>query len=309
MCIHDIHNFDAPEIGRRIREVEMAILSVRGLTKRYPKFTLDSVSFDMEKGYIMGFIGSNGAGKTTTLKSMLNLVQKDGGTVEVLGKDFAQNELALKQEIGFMFGGVDYYEKSRIEKITDVVRRFYTAWDGDTYAKYMRRFAIDESKKVAELSGGMRVKYSLALALSHRAKLLILDEPTSGLDPVARDNLLELFQEIIEDGERSILFSTHITSDLEKCADYITYIQSGRIVESRSINDLIAEYRMVQGTREQIRQMSSLIAYKEHAFGFTGLIKTADLPEIEGLKAGPPSIEEIMIYHEKREVQHEESAI
>ena len=287
----------------------MAILSIRDLTKIYPKFTLDHVSFELEKGYIMGFIGSNGAGKTTTLKSMLNLVKKDGGTVEVLGKDFTRNELALKQEIGFMFGGVDYYEKSRIAKITDVVRRFYTNWDDDTYAGYMRRFSIDESKKVAELSGGMRVKYSLALALSHRAKLLILDEPTSGLDPVARDDLLELFQEIIEDGERSILFSTHITSDLEKCADFITYIQNGRIVESRAKDDLIAAYRLVQGTRDQLKLLPGLIAHKEHAFGFTGLIKTADLPAIEGLMAGPPSIEEIMIYHERKEAEHEKLAV
>ncbi|MEL7602016.1 MAG: ABC transporter ATP-binding protein [Bacillota bacterium] len=287
----------------------MAILSVKELTKRYEKFTLDHVSFELEQGYIMGFIGSNGAGKTTTLKSILNLVRKDGGVVEVLGKDFSQHELALKQEIGFMFGGADYYVKSRISNITDVVRRFYTQWDESTYASYMRRFKIDETKKVAELSGGMRVKYSLALALSHHAKLLILDEPTSGLDPVARDDLLELFQELIEDGERSILFSTHITSDLEKCADFITYIQNGRIIESRAKDDLIAAYRLVQGTRDQLKSLPGLIAHKEHAFGFTGLVKTTDLKANEGVAAQPPSIEEIMIYHEKREAQHEKSAL
>ena len=288
----------------------MAILSVKGLTKRYDKFILDEVSFELEQGYIMGFIGSNGAGKTTTLKSILNLVHKDGGVVEILGKDFSQNELALKQEIGFTFGGVDYYVKSRIKNITDVVRRFYTQWDEDTYTAYMQRFKIDESKKVAELSGGMRVKYSLALALSHRAKLLILDEPTSGLDPVARDDMLELFQELIEDGERSILFSTHITSDLEKCADFITYIQKGRIIESRAKDDLIAAYRMVQGTREQLGSLRSvLISYKEHAFGFTGLIRTADLKDMQGITAAPPSIEDIMIYHEKMEAEHEKLTI
>jgi|AGTN01.2.fsa_nt_gi ABC-type multidrug transport system, ATPase component len=288
----------------------MAILSVKGLTKRYEKFTLKEVSFELEQGFIMGFIGSNGAGKTTTLKSILNLVHKDGGAVEILGKDFSQNELALKQEIGFTFGGVDYYEKSRIKNITDVVRRFYTQWDEDTYAKYMRRFAIDARKKVAELSHGMRVKYSLALALSHRAKLLILDEPTSGLDPVARDDLLELFQELIEDGERSILFSTHITSDLEKCADFITYIQNGGIIESRAKDDLIAAYRLVKGTRGQLGGLKPvLISHKEHAFGFTGLLRTADLKAAEGVTAEPPSIEDIMIYHEKREAEYERFAV
>ena len=288
----------------------MAILSVQGLTKRYEKFTLKDVSFELEQGYIMGFIGRNGAGKTTTLKSILNLVHKDGGVIQVMDKDFTQNELELKQEIGFMFGGVDYYAKSRIKNITNVVRRFYAHWDDDTYTGYMRRFSIDENKKVAELSGGMRVKYSLALALSHRAKLLILDEPTSGLDPVARDDILELFQELIEDGQRSILFSTHITSDLEKCADFITYIQNGRIIESCAKDDLIAAYRMVQGTREQLgRLLSVLIAHKEHAFGFTGLIRTNDLTAAEGLATEPPNIEDIMIYHEKREAEHEKLVV
>lgn len=288
----------------------MTILSVQNLTKKYERFTLNDVSFELEQGYIMGFIGSNGAGKTTTLKSILNLVRKDGGSVEVLGKDFAQHELALKQEIGFTFGGVDYYVKSRIRNITNVVRRFYTQWDEDAYASYMRRFKIDDSKKVSELSGGMRVKYSLALALSHHAKLLILDEPTSGLDPVARDDLLELFQELIEDGQRSILFSTHITSDLEKCADFITYIQRGRIIESRAKDDLIAAYRMVQGTREQFSSAKPyMISCKEHAFGFTGLIRTGDLDAVHGLTSAPPSIEDIMIYHEKKEAEHEESAL
>jgi ABC-2 type transport system ATP-binding protein len=282
----------------------MAILSVKGLAKRYDKFTLDNVSFELEEGYIMGFIGRNGAGKTTTLKSILDLVHKDSGVVEVLGKDFTQNELELKQEIGFMFGGVDYYPKSRIRVITDVVRRFYSHWDEKTYEGYMQRFSIDENKKVSELSSGMRVRYSLALALSHRAKLLILDEPTSGLDPVSRDDLLELFQELIEDGERSILFSTHITSDLEKCADYITYIQNGRIIESRAKDDLAAAYRLVQGTREQLGRIQPLlIGCKEHAFGFTGLMRTADMNKAEGIEAGPPSIEEIMIYHEKMETE------
>lgn len=282
----------------------MEILSIENLCKRYETFELKNVSFSLESGYIMGFIGSNGAGKTTTLKSALNLVRKDGGSVSMFGKDFTQNEIELKQQIGFVFGGVDYYLKNRIRNITDVASRFYAHWDGDTYKAYMRRFGIDDGKKVEELSHGMRVKYSLALALSHNAKLLLLDEPTSGLDPVARDDLLELFQELIEDGGRSILFSTHITSDLEKCADYITYIKNGSIIESCAKDDLIASYRMVQGTREQLKEfLPALVSYKEHSFGFTGLIRTADLKNSEGLAVERPSIEEIMIYHEKKEAQ------
>ncbi len=288
----------------------MSILEVKNLSKRYPSFHLRDVSFSLDTGYIMGFVGSNGAGKTTTLKSILNLVYKDGGDVKMLGRDFTENEIELKQEIGFMFGGVDYYIKSRISKITDVVRRFYKNWDNDIYVKYMKRFDIDEDKKVEELSHGMRVKYSLVLALSHNAKLLILDEPTSGLDPVARDDLLELFQELIEGGERSILFSTHITSDLEKCADFITYIQDGRIIESRSKDDLIAAYRLVKGKPDDLKAlMTKMIAYKEHSFGFTGLILTEDLQEKEGLSVEPPNIEEIMIYHARRAAENEKSAL
>ena len=230
----------------------MTILKIEGLCKRYPSFYLDDVSFALENGYIMGFIGSNGAGKTTTLKSMINLVHKDAGRVTILGKDFSQNEVELKQDLGIMFGGVDYYNKHKLGQITRVVRRFYKNWNEDIYRTYLRRFSLDENKRVDELSNGMRVKYSLALALSHQAKLFLLDEPTSGLDPVARDDILELFQELIEDGTRSILFSTHITSDLEKCADFITYIENGKIIESRSKDDLLAEYRIVKGKSEQL---------------------------------------------------------
>lgn len=288
----------------------MSLLTVEGLNKCYPAFHLKDVSFSLETGYIMGFIGSNGAGKTTTLKCILNLVHKDSGVVTVLGQDFTQNEIELKQEIGFMLGGVDYYRKSRIGQITKVVRRFYKHWDERIYQSYLRRFALDENKKVDQLSNGMRVKYSLALALSHQAKLFLLDEPTSGLDPVARDDLLELFQELIEEGSRSILFSTHITSDLEKCADYITYIDNGRIIESRSKDDLIAAYLIVKGTQDQLKPLAShLISYKLNAFGFTGLIKTTDLSQRDGLLVEPPSLEEIMIYHSKRETEYEKPAV
>lgn len=280
----------------------MESLFVENLTKNYEKFSLKNVSFSLESGYIMGFIGANGAGKTTTLKSMLGLVHKDGGTVRLLGLDFDTHELEIKQHIGFMIGGVDYYAKTRIRNITEVVRRFYRNWDDLTYQTYMRRFELDEAKRPSELSNGMRIKYSMVLALSHNAKILLLDEPTSGLDPVARDNLLELFQEFIEDGERSILFSTHITSDLEKCADFITYIINGRIVESCKKDDLLNNYRLVKGTAQELPQIEPLlIASKTHAYGFTGLIKTDCLPAKNDLEIEIPTIEEIMIYHAKKE--------
>lgn len=278
----------------------MSLLSIEKLNKHFPGFHLKDVSFTLDEGFIMGFIGANGAGKTTTLKSVLNLINPDSGTVRVMDQDFRTNEITLKQEIGFMFGGVDYYAKSRIASITDVVRRFYTSWDDALYRQYMKRFALDENKRPSELSHGMRIKYSLVLALSHHARLFILDEPTSGLDPVARDDLLELFQELIEDGDKSILFSTHITSDLEKCADYITFIQDGQIIESQAKDDLIASYRLIKGDAAAIERLGSrLIACKNGTFCTTGLIRTVDLIPIDGVLAEAPNLEDIMIYYAK----------
>jgi ABC-2 type transport system ATP-binding protein len=279
----------------------MDILSVQNLNKKYAKFELKDVSFSLEKGYIMGFIGRNGAGKTTTLKTMLNLVHRDSGAVSVLGQDYLANEFACKQKIGFMLGGVFYYPKHRLKTITSVVRRFYHEWDDAVYESLLKRFSLDPEKKVEELSSGMKVKYALALALSHHAQLLILDEPTSGLDPVSRDDLLELFQEIIEDGEKSILFSTQITSDLEKCADFITYIKDGEIVASREKDEFLNSYKIVQGKGEQLTEQlqRKLVGYKTNKFGFTGMLRTDELPSAGGLEIAPADIESIMIYSER----------
>ncbi len=287
----------------------MEMLVVQDLVKKYPTFTLDHVSFTLEKGYIMGFIGRNGAGKTTTLKSMLNLVRPESGHVTVLGKDFATDEFACKQKIGFMFGGVDYYPRVRLREIASVMSRFYVDWDQPAFEGYLRRFGLDSAKRAFELSDGMKVKFALALALSHHAQLLVLDEPTSGLDPVSRDDLLELFQELIEDGEKSILFSTHITSDLEKCADFVTYIKDGRIIECTDKDELLASYRIVKGRGDQLSSTlsSRLIGCRSTPLGFTGLIRTSDLQAGPSTGAGvsseldvsPASLESIMIHVER----------
>jgi len=281
----------------------MAILSVRSLSKRYKQFELKEVSFELEQGYIMGFVGRNGAGKTTTLKSILNLVHADGGNVTVLGKEFNGNELQLKQKIGFMLGGVTYYRKQKLKTITSVVRRFYEEWDDEVFGQYLTRFDLDPDKRVDQLSSGMQVKYALALALSHNAKLLILDEPTSGLDPVSRDELLEVFQELIESGERSILYSTQIVSDLEKCADFITYLRNGQVVESDEKDAFLGRYKVVKGTKAQLTEelRSAMIGYKEHSYGFSGLVKTAAIRDGIDLDVSPADIESIMIYYEKEQ--------
>ena len=279
----------------------MEILSVQNLNKSYPKFNLKDVSFSLEQGYIMGFIGRNGAGKTTTIKSILHLVHPDSGIITVLGKDFATNEFACKQQIGLVLGGINYYPQKKLKVIADITRRFYPEWDDAAFSGYLTRFDLAPDKTIKELSDGMRVKFALALALSHNARLLILDEPTSGLDPVSRDDLLELFQELIENSERSILFSTQITSDLEKCADFITYIKKGEIIASTAKDELIDSYKLVKGTRAQLTEalLARLIGCKKNEFGFTALMKSADLHGTGGMEIAPSDLESIMIHIEK----------
>lgn len=208
------------------------LIEIEKLCKSYPGFSLENVTFNLTPGRIMGFIGKNGAGKSTTLKTILNMVHPDSGTVRMFGKDYYINEKECKEQIGVVFGGIDFYPLKKLASITAVTKRFYSNWDDEDYRKYIKLFSLDESKKFKELSSGMKVKYLLALALSHHAQLLILDEPTSGLDPVSRDELLHIFKRIVKDGNRSVLFSTHITSDLDRCADDITYIQNGNIIRS-----------------------------------------------------------------------------
>ena len=218
----------------------MTVLEARELTKRYPSFLLDRVSFSLEQGRVMGLIGRNGAGKTTTLKSIFNLVHPEGGAVRLLGMDMPSQEREIKQRIGYAGGAVDFYRRKKLRDIVAVTKQFYDNWDEAAYRKYMDAFSLDENKSPAELSEGMRVKFSLTLALSHRAELLILDEPTSGLDPVSRAELLDVFRFLKKTGV-SILFSTHITTDLEKCADDITYLAKGKLIASRPLSVFMEE--------------------------------------------------------------------
>lgn len=241
----------------------MRLLEVEGLTKKYPKFTLKNVSFSLEQGRIMGLIGKNGAGKSTTLKSILNMVYPDKGCIKMLGHDFRQDEESCKQNVGVVLGSIQFYQDKKLQTITGVTKRFYQNWDDTAYQKYMSMFELDEQKQVKQLSEGMKVKYLIALALSHDAKLLIFDEPTSGLDPVAREDLLELFQQLVKDGKRSILFSTHITSDLDKCADDITYIKNGEIIASADKASFIQAFQSLKAPGEDSLNLEEIMVRNE----------------------------------------------
>lgn len=281
----------------------MKVLEIEGLTKHYEHFALDNVSFSLEKGRIMGFIGRNGAGKTTTLKSLMNFVHPDAGSVKFFGMDFIENEAEIKQRIGFASGGVDYYTNKKLRTITDVTRTFFTRWDDAAYRHYMELFKLEDSKTPNELSAGMKVKYLLTLALSHNAELLILDEPTSGLDPVSRDDLLDIFLSLADKGI-TILFSTHITSDLDKCADDITYIKQGRIIACENMEQFVSRYRVLTLTDEELGSIpaNALIGTKRAKHGHSALITVSDTDRL-GLaqKAENADLEAIMVHFEKEE--------
>lgn len=276
----------------------MTPLEVRSLCKSYPSFRLRDVSFSLEPGKITGFIGRNGAGKSTTLKALLGLVHPESGEVLFFGRDRRTAEAEVKRRVGFVAGGADFYPRKTLRIISEVTRGFYPEWDEGTYRTLLGRFGLDECKTPSQLSEGMKVKYSLALALSHRAELLILDEPTSGLDPVSRDELLDLFMDLSAGGT-TILFSTHITEDLDKCADRILYIRDGAIRADGALPEFIGGYRLAEraGTElppELLRRAAGLRRTKT---GFSVLLSAADAADIPG--ARPADLGEIMIHLER----------
>lgn len=228
----------------------MIIAEVKNLVKEYPSFRLNNISFTIEGGKITGFIGRNGAGKTTTIKSLLNLIHIDGGKVEFFGKPLIENEAEIKEDIGYSTGTVNWYPRKKLSQIAEVVKRFYSNWDEQSYRKYLELFSLDEDKTPLEMSEGMKVKCNLLLALSHNAKILILDEPTSGLDPFSRDELLNVFK-TLKDSGIAVFFSTHIISDIEKCADNIVYISKGSVAAAMPKSEFVRQYSGENQTLEE----------------------------------------------------------
>ena len=277
------------------------ILYVKDLNKTYPSFSLKNVSFEVKPGEIMGFIGRNGAGKTTTLKSIMNLIHYESGEITAFDKDMTKFELENKQRIGFALSELNYYPNRTIRQLMNVTKRFYKNFDEKKFDEVCKIFNLNIDKKLEELSSGMKVKYSVAVALSHHAELLILDEPTSGLDPVSRDEILDIFREIVKSKERAILFSTHITSDLDKCATNITYIHNGEIIFTGTKGDFISEYLFVVDKSSNKELEKEYIAYKELDGRIEGLIHASNKEVFEKNNIQPrePDLEEIMVYLER----------
>ena len=277
------------------------MLRIENLKKKYPSFSLKGVSFDIKPGQIMGFIGRNGAGKTTTLKCVMNLVHYDSGSVYAFDKDMTKNELECKQRIGFALSELNYYPNKTIRQLMNVTKRFYKQFDDHKFEEACRLFNLDVNKKLEELSSGMKVKFSVSIALSHNAELLILDEPTSGLDPVSREEILDLFRDLIKKKDRAILFSTHITSDLDKCASDITYIHDGEIIYTGSKKGFIDSYMFVKDKTSNKSLTNDYISYKEFEDHIEGLIspKNKDKFIKNGIEPVEPDLEQIMVYLER----------
>ena len=277
------------------------VLTLENVCKKYPSFSLKDVSFSVKPGEIMGFIGRNGAGKTTTLKSIMNLIHYEKGKITAFDKDMSENELENKQRIGFALSELNYYPNRTIRQLMNVTKRFYKKFDENKFNEMCKLFNLNIDKKLEELSSGMKVKYSVAVALSHKAELLILDEPTSGLDPVSRDEVLDIFREIVKNGERAILFSTHITSDLDKCASNITYIHDGEILYTGTKKDFVNSYLFVSDKSKNKDLEKEYIASKELDDRIEGLIDVnkKDVFVKNGIEPKEPDLEQIMVYLER----------
>ena len=282
----------------------MKMLEVKNISKHYPTFNLKDVSFVIEPGKIVGFIGRNGAGKTTTLKCIYNLVKPSSGEVLYDGSFIIDIEADYKQEVAMLIGEMDYYNTKTVKALTNVTKRFYKNWDEHKYQNYLKDFGIDENKQIKALSSGMKVKYGLALALSRGAKILLLDEPTSGLDPVSRDELMDIFIDLVSDKEHAILFSTHVISDLEKCADQIIYIKNGKVIVNEDVTTFESSYLHYSGDSGILfKYKDEFIFYRDRLGKFEGIIKKENELNINDIKVEKrkATMEEIMVAFERGE--------
>jgi ABC-2 type transport system ATP-binding protein len=277
------------------------ILELKNLSKRYKGFTLKGVNLVVPRGYIMGLIGPNGAGKTTIIKLIMNLVRRDGGEIEVFGLDNLAHEAAIKSRIGFVYEEPCFHHDVKLKDIRSAVAPFYEKWNEERFTALISEFGLPLNKKFKKLSEGMKSKFAIALALSHDAELIVMDEPTSGLDPIFRRELLERLSDFIQDENKSVLFSTHITSDLEKTADYVTFIHDGEIRFSTRKDDLLERWGIVKGGPELLarRDNGLFLGVCESAYGVEALttdIETARRELGGDLVFERATLEEIMVF-------------
>ena len=276
-------------------------LVVRNISKRFSGFHLDDISFSLPKGYIMGLVGTNGAGKTTTLKLILNMIERNRGDISVFGLDAIKNERHIKQKIAVVFDTNIFVDEWTINETERAISPFYDEWNHKTFMEMLQKFQLSPKMNVGKLSRGMQMRLMLACAFSHNAQLLILDEPTSGLDPLARDELMEMLQDFIKDGKRSVLFSTHITSDLQKVADYITFLEHGKLMFTGSMEELLEKYVLIKGAPDELHAdlAKHIVGLRQTNMGFEGLISSALAKQYKGYVFDKPTIDDIVIFISK----------
>ena len=289
-----------------MKDIQNAI-EIRDLTKKYDGFTLDNISFDVPRGSIMGFIGQNGAGKTTTIRLMLNLIKKDSGSIKMLGLDNTENEREIKSMISAVFDELPFHEALNADQLSVIMSGLYKSWDKKTYLSYLERFALPRKKRFGEFSKGMKMKVQIAAALSHGAKLLIMDEATTGLDPVVRNEILDIFLEYLQDESNSIFLSSHITTDLEKIADSVTFIDKGRILLSGNKDEIVENHGMIKCTNSQYKEIAPEDVISARLTDFGAEVMVSGKEKIEkkysGLTIDNTTLEEIMLFYVRRKTK------
>lgn len=283
-------------------------IEIENLTVKYDGFTLDNIGFNVPKGSIMGFIGQNGAGKTTTIKALLNIIKRDAGTIRMLGLDNIKDEIAIKERISAVFDELPFHDQLNARGIDIMLREVYNEWDSEVFKGYLDRLALPEKKKIGDFSKGMKMKLQIAAALSHNAKLLIMDEATTGLDPVVRNECLDIFLEYLQDESHSILMSSHITTDLEKVADSVTFIHKGKLLLTGYKDDVLENHGVIKCKKSDYKEIdpADIISARLNDFGAEVMIKDKILcrDKYAGLALDNTTLEEIMLYYvnaEKKE--------
>lgn len=278
-------------------------LMIKDVCKKYPKFELNNVSFTLPKGCVMGLIGENGAGKSSIIKAILNLIYADSGEIEVLGMDICTHEQEIKQQIGVVLEESSFPPFFRAKDANMFLKSAYRTWDQAQFYAYLERFKIDQNKKISEYSKGMRMKFSIASALSHGARLLVLDEPTSGLDPIVREEVLDIFREFLQNEDHSILMSSHITSDLDKIADYITFLHDGKILFSERRDTLLDSLGILKCSTEQLKAIKpeAILAKRTGVYGSEALVRREMISGQYDIDLA--NIEQIMLFYTRGEQQ------
>lgn len=280
-------------------------IEIKNITKKYDGFTLNNVSFNVPKGSIMGFIGQNGAGKSTTIRSLLNIIPINSGEIKLLGMDHIKNEKEIKERIAVVFDELPFHDIFNAKDMSRIFEGIYPKWNRNIYVRYLERFELPLKKKIGDFSKGMKMKLQIACALSHEAELLVMDEATAGLDPVVRDEILRIFMEYLEDGERSILMSSHITSDLEKIADSVTFIDKGKILLSGYKDEILETHGVIKCSKEQMQEIDpeDIVSARVNAFGAEVMVSDRETmgSKYSGLMLDPTTLEEIMLYYVNRD--------